>query len=340
MGTWKKVGIVGASSKEGGAALALLDRFLAGYPHDGVIRGRLATDITLYGPQAGEAALERRRRDFGLKVASSLGEAVSGAEGVVVVPADGEGTVAAGTLTGVVEGLRSGGVCFVVGLLAGTGAEAQRISQVARRRGVRLGAAGLLSATFRLPEPGRRNTRRQEGLIVVQGEDALAKADGVLGLLPELDLALVDAHGVRRYEQDAVWRAGAQGEWSWDLLAAALSRSNNPLGDPVLDGRTQDLAGLGLVPRLAQRPRAWVTEHADGVRTAILALDGVVGDVNLATRDRAGVVHSAQLYRPPAPNVAGYHRLAGLIEGFLGGAALPWPERRSLEAAAWWEALS
>ena len=73
-----------------------------------------------------------------------------------------------------------------------------------------------------------------------------------------------------------------KGAWSWPLLAAALSRSDTPQGNAVLDGRTEDLVGLGLISKLAQLPRGWLLEHQDGLRSAILVLDGVVADINFA----------------------------------------------------------
>ncbi len=340
MGTLNKVALITPTVVRPGAALALLDRFLAGYPQDGAFVGRLAPVMSVSCSTPAADELGRRVKDFGLTTASSLEAAASGADGVVIVPLAGTVAPPTGDVERVLQGLVAGSSCLVVGNLAAREADAVRLLELAKRRGVRLGAAGLLSVTFRLPDVRHRGGRCREGLIVVQGEDGNAKADGVLGLKPELNLAPAMDVAVRRYDNDAVWRAGATGEWSWDLLAAALSRTNNAQGDSVTDGRTQDLVGLGMVQRLAQRPRVWVTDHAEGGRTAILALDGVVKDVNLATRDRSGVVSSAQLYRPPAPNEAGYHRLAGVVAGFLKGGPLPWPERRDVEMAAWWEALT
>ena len=46
---------------------------------------------------------------------------------------------------------------------------------------------------------------------------------------------------VQLIEGDAVWKAGEEGRWSKELLTAALSRSDTPLGLTVKDGRTQDL---------------------------------------------------------------------------------------------------
>jgi len=113
------------------------------------------------------------------------------------------------------------------------------------------------------------------------------------------------------------------------LLAAAISRSHTPLGDPVLDGRTQ-LVGLGLVPKLARNPRGWLLEHRDGLRTAILVLDGVVADFNFAVRAKSGDVLSAQLFRAPPPAEHHFSRLASVMEDFFRAGRPSWPIERGL----------
>jgi hypothetical protein len=98
----------------------------------------------------------------------------------------------------------------------------------------------------------------------------------------------------------------------------------------VLDGRTQDLVGLGLVPKLARRPRGWLLEHRDGLRTAILVLDGVVADFNFAVRAQNGDVLSAQLLRAPPPAEHHFSRLAAVMEDYFRDGKLPWPVERNL----------
>jgi hypothetical protein len=161
----------------------------------------------------------------------------------------------------------------------------------------------------------------------------MAELWAVDGLLPIIARRRGGESGirvVRSLKGRDVWRAGDKGEWSWPLLAAAISRSNTTQGDPVRDGRTQDLAGLGLVKKLARDPRGWIIEHADGLRSAILVLDGVVADINFAVRLRDGSITSAQLYRPPAPNRAEFDRLAAVLEDFFTTRNSQWPIERSL----------
>ena len=81
---------------------------------------------------------------------------------------------------------------------------------------------------------------------------------------------------VQLIEGDAVWKAGEEGRWSKELLTAALSRSDTPLG-PHGDRRPH--AGPGGVGRAAEAgeeaggvfhriPRRPQGDHADAQRRA------------------------------------------------------------------------
>jgi hypothetical protein len=182
-----------------------------------------------------------------------------------------------------------------------------------------------------------------EALIVVQGRAFGAELNGLEGLLPVIERRRGGESGIRSVrflEGKEVWRAGEKKLWSWPLLAAAISRSDTPQGDPVKDGRTQDIVGLGLVPRLASQPRGWLLEHRDGLRSAILVLDGVLADFNFAVRARDGNIFSAQLFRPPPPAEHHFSRLAAALEDFLRTGKSGWPVQRNLLIAGLLEILS
>ena len=180
-----------------------------------------------------------------------------------------------------------------------------------------------MSTTFRLPDVQvNEGTSLKEALIVVQGRRPEAELAGMDGLMPIVGQRAGGEKGIRQttlLEGRKVWRAGESGHWSMALLAAALSRSNTSQGDPVRDGRTQDLVGRGLIEKLAVQPRAWLIEHRDGFRSTVLVLNGVVADCNFAVRTAEGPILSAQLYRPPAPNRSEYDRLAAAVEDFFRG---------------------
>jgi len=338
----------------------LLDRFLIGYPRDGSFH-RLSNFQVSAWIGGGNTGLEARERDFGLIRPKTLEETLAGADAVVVVGrADAVGADAT-LLTSVLEGAPPEARCFAYGALASTLEAAKRLVALATKRLVALATKRLVAlatkrlvalatkrrvalasgtsvaTTFRLPDTDiAPRTPLKEALIVAQGASPLAELQALDGLLPVLERRRGGETGVRsvsRIEGDAVWRAGDEDVWSWPLLAAAISRSDTPQGDPVKDGRTQDLVGLGLVQKLARHPRVSIIEHRDGLRTALLVLDGVVADFNFAVRAGDGAINSAQLYRPPPPTRAEFDRLAAVLEKFFTTGQEPWPVQRSLLTA-------
>jgi hypothetical protein len=232
---------------------------------------------------------------------------------------------------------------FVHGLLAKEAPAARQAAELAASRKLTLLSGGSLPAAWRLPEVDLDwGAELEEALIVSVGPPEEAEHLGVEGILPVVERRRGGESGVvsvAAFLGEEVWRAGRSGTWAEALLAAAISRSDRPQGDAVKDGRTQDLLGLGLVPGLARDPAAYAIDHADGLRTRVLVLNGVVGDINFAARPRGGAALSAQLYRPPAPNCHHLSRLAELVERFFDTGARPWPLERGFLLSGILEAL-
>jgi hypothetical protein len=329
----------------------LLDRFLMGYPRDGMLHKPAVRELCTYLPPTSESDFGRRREEFSLNVASNVEQAVDGADGVFIISRR-PGAMANDRFAEIaLARAPKGAACFVHGALSSSLERGRAMAKVAASRQINLLAGTPLCVTWRLPEMQLpRDLVLSEALIVVQispqsgppGSLAGAELNALEGLLPILERRRGGEAGVRSVhllEGDDVWRAGQRKLWSWPLLAAALSRSHTPLGDPVLDGRTQDIAGLGLVPKLARHPEAWLIEHRDGLRTSILVLDGVVGDINFALRAGDGRVFSAQLFRPPPPVEQHFSLLAAAVENFFESRKAPWPLERNLLIAGLLEAF-
>ncbi|MHB8521121.1 MAG: hypothetical protein ACYDH9_10225 [Limisphaerales bacterium] len=319
----------------GTPAQQLLDRFLAGYPRDGTFHRLDGCRVVMHltSGAAGNPEIAHRIKDFGLVSSANLDDALAGADAVVVTWR-GHGVEANGELlTTVLQRAPAGSPVFVEGMLSKTFEGAKELSELAASRSIPLVAGTATAVTYRLPAVDlKRGTRVTEALIVVQGRSPEAEFDALEGLLPLLERRRGGRAGVehvRFLEGESVWRARDQGQWSQRLLAAALSRSDSPQGDPVKDGRTQDLVGLGLVPRLARDPRGWLVRHRDGLRSAILVLDGVVADYNFAVATAEGTMISAQLYRPWEPAQAHFNLLAAAVENFFRSGKAPWPVQRS-----------
>jgi hypothetical protein len=337
----RKIAFVLEEFRPGDPGAQLLDRFLGGYPRDGGFRRLEGVRMTLLAgapvAEGGEGAeVERRMKDFGLARAGSAEEALKDADAAVVgwragaVPDD-------ALLERVLRELPAGAPCFVNGALGSSPRAAAAALALADSRGVPLAAGTSLTVAHRLPElVVQAGARLEQALIAVQGEFPQAEHEALEGLLPFIAprVGAAPPERARRFAGEEVWRAGEEGAWSRELLAAALSRSNNVQGDPEKDGRTQDVFGLGLVPRLAKSPRAWVLDHAGGFRAVILVLDGVIADCNLAVQEAGGRIFSTQLYRPPRPNQAEFHQLAAVVESFFLTGTPPWPRERALAISA------
>lgn len=331
-------------------AQQLLDRFLLGYRRDGGFHKLEGVQTTFtHAPTGGEGRvrgnradeanvlLQQRVTDFGLKRADDVASAVREADAIVIVSKSAAAAPAESLVNAAVTNARRGVFCFVFGALAPNLATARTFAALATARQIKLASGTTLPVTWRLPQvdlPARAAVN--EALIVVQGASPLAELHALDGLLPLLERRAGGERGVRQVKFLAgreLWKAGDRREWSWPLLSSALSRSDSPQGDTITDGRTQDLVGLGLVPKLATDPRGWLIEHADGLRSTLFALDGVVADYNFAVRLADGNEISAQLFRAPVPAQEHFSPLAAVLEDFFRTGEPPWPAARGLLTA-------
>ena len=272
-----------------------------------------------------------------MNVVASPAEALAGVDAVFVSSATAGSSAPEELVRHGIEHAPAGTPIFVPGVLASS--QGGRSESIGNGRSPTFSAADGNSRTLRVSIAGAEppdRARVREALIVVQGELFSAELNGLEGLLPLLERRKNGNASVKRIRylaDDALWRAGEKGEWSWPLLAAALSRSHTPQGNALVDGRTEDLVRLGLVTKLARAPRGWLLEHTDGLRSAILVLDGVVGDINVALSVQGHGTLSAQLFRPPPPQQEHYSRLAAALLDFFRSGVAPWPPERSLGEA-------
>jgi hypothetical protein len=110
-------------------------------------------------------------------------------------------------------------------------------------------------------------------------------------------------HGVvwiETYRGDRFWEAHHEGVWSRDLFEAALSRSHT-ISQPR-PGFNDVLPNIDELKKLCEKPVAYVYEHADGLRSTMLLMSGLVQDFNVAAR-LAGQSQplSTQMYLPMPP---------------------------------------
>jgi len=317
----------------GGPTQQLLDRFIIGYNRDGDFH-RPESQISVAVPSGfNPDKLESRMREYKLRLAQLDLRTVREIDAFVFASASGFGFGNLSLLEGTLLNMKRGTRSFILGQMGNDPVAARRLYGVCTLRGVPLAAGSAAATPFLLPDIRiPPDSHMSEALIVTHGRYPYAELDALEALMPFIEMrhgALSEIQDIRTLEGSEVWEAGHSGQWSKLLLSAAFSRSNNIKGDPEKDGRTQDAAGLGLIENLAKKPRALLMAHADGFRSAMLVLDGAIGDMNLAIRFPEGRIVSTQLYRPPSPMNDQYSRLAGVMEDYFTSGTPPWTEQRS-----------
>lgn len=295
----KQVAIVADSYRALSPAQVLGDHLLAGYPHDGEwLRPNLKV-AAMFVARRGEGDLSAERaREFGIAAAASVAEAVKGADGVLVA--------GSGLLEECVQKMKPGAV-FQYGPVAESFDRAKEIAALARRRGIALSAGTATPFAYRLPDTKLDGPAR-EALVAAYGEGQEFEALDVLQSLVEREV-----QKARWVEGAEVWTSGA---YSKDLLAAALSRSDTPLGLTVEDGRTQNLMAPGLLQSLVAKPKLCAIEYRDGTKASLLMLSGAIRDFTFAVRTSG--IRSGQFLRGPEPALSHYsllvHKIVQMFE--------------------------
>jgi len=214
-------------------------------------------------------------------------------------------------------------------------AKASEMVQTARRLKFPFLAGSSLPVTWRLPPVDvPEGSEIEDALAVgVGGSDAMDfhALEALQCMVERRKGGETGVKAVQLLAGESVWQAGQDGRWSPELLEAALSRSNSIQGLTAIDGRTQNLAALRELPRLARQPAAYFIEYADGTRATLLMLDGAVNDFTFAARIRgAPQILSTQFLLPPNPNVAYSACLMHKVEEMIESGRAPYPVERTL----------
>jgi hypothetical protein len=195
-------------------------------------------------------------------------------------------------------------------------------------------AGSSLPVTWRLPDIELPlNCEIESALVVGYGGPDVMDFHGLEALQCMVERRKGGETGVaavQMIEGDAVWKAGAEGRYPRDLLIAALSRSDSPQGQTVVDGRTQDLVGNGELPKLVKSPAAYFIEYRDGLKATLLMLNGAVKDFTFAARVTGQGVQSTQFFLSPEPNVTYSACLVRKIEELFETGRAPYPVERTL----------
>jgi len=105
---------------------------------------------------------------------------------------------------------------------------------------------------------------------------------------------------LQAYRGDRFWQAYREGVWPHNLVEAALCRSQ--MLRPARAGVGNVLPTLDDMRRMVRNPIAYHYEHADGLRSTMLLMNGLVEDATFAARlDGRSEIFSLGTYSPAPP---------------------------------------
>jgi hypothetical protein len=201
-------------------------------------------------------------------------------------------------------------------------------------------AGSSLPVTWRRPElEFKLGTKITEALVASRGELEIMGIHALEALqcMAERRFTSTDPkpanQGVKAVtclQGDAVWKAGDNGVWSWELLEHALGRSpSRNAGD--VRANCKRFARPAVWNNFVKGPIAFIVEYADGLKATVLQLDGHVSDETFAARiEGEKKPQSCLFWLPPPPGAAFLEALSSHIETFFATGKPPYPVERTL----------
>ena len=332
----------------------MADRFLVGYPHNGEWHRPDMKVVSLYVDQKPPDDLSAQRgQEFGFRVYPTIAEALRcggdrlAVDAVLIIgehgdyPRNEKGQILYPRyefFQQCVEVFEKDGRAVPVyndKHLSYSFEKAKWMVEASKRLKFPMLAGSSLPVTWRLPDLELPLDGEIESALMVGegGSDAMDfhALEAMQCMVERRKGGETGVKAVQMIEGDAVWKAGAEGRWSNEMLSSALSRSDTPLGLTLVDGRTQDLVGSGELPKLVKNPAAYFIDYNDGLHTTLLMLDGALKDFNFAARLRGmkGIA-STQFFLSPVPNVTYSACLVSKIEEMFRTGQAPYPVERTL----------
>ncbi len=349
----KRIAVVTTVYRYLSHAQHLVDRFLVGYPRDGAWHRPDMKVVSLFVDQKPEGdQSSTRAKEFGFEVYPTIAETLrcGGArlavDAVLVIgehgqyPRNEKGQVLYPRYDFVkqcVDVFEKDGAAVPVyndKHLSYSFEKARWMVDASRRLKFPMLAGSSLPVTWRLPDIELPlNCEIESALMVGYGGADVMDFHGLEALQCMLERRKGGETGVaavQLLEGDAVWKAGEEGRYAKDLLVSALSRSDTPQGQTIVDGRTQDLVAKGELPKLVKNPAAYFIEYRDGLRATLLMLNGAIKDFTFAARVRGAGVQSTQFFLSPEPNVTYSACLVRKIEELFETGNAPYPVDRTL----------
>lgn len=210
-------------------------------------------------------------------------------------------------------------------------AKARKMYDWSRELKCGLMAGSSLPVTWRRPElEPKLGTPFEDGLIAGYGPIEVYGLHALEALQVMMERRQGGETGVKAVTclvGKDVWKAGDSGRWSWDLLEAALARSEtvNP-GDVRKNTGTFKVGNMPPIP-----PTVFLIEYRDGRRGTVLLLNSHVQDTTFAGKVAGEAKPLSCLFYLPAPPGAKFLEAQTVnIEKFLEAGQPPYPVERTL----------
>jgi hypothetical protein len=215
--------------------------------------------------------------------------------------------------------------------LSYTYARARKMMDWAQELKFPLMAGSSLPVVWRHPELELKlETRIEDALVATFGGIEVYGFHGLETLQTMLERRKGGETGVKAVTcllGKEVWRAADAGRWSWDLLEAALSRSEtvNP-GDIRVNTGSMTVMGTPPVP-----PTAFLIEYRDGTRGTVLLLNGHMRDFVFAAKIKGEPRPASCLFvLPPPPGARFFDAQVHHLEKFFETGRASYPVERTL----------
>lgn len=349
----KRIAIVATVYRYLSHAQHIGDRFLVGYPSDGAWHKPDMKVVSLYVDQKPDGDQSAARaKEFDFQVYPTIAEALRcggsnlAVDAVLVIgehgdyPRNDKGQVLYPRYDFVkqcVDVFEKDGVSVPLyndKHLSFSFEKARWMVDASKRLKFPMLAGSSLPVTWRLPDIELAlNSEIESAVMVGYGGPDVMDFHGLEALQCMLERRKGGETGVRAVqmiEGEAVWKALDARQISRDLLVSALSRSDTPQGQTIVDGRTQDLVAKGELPKLVKNPAAYFLEYRDGLKATLLMLNGAVKDFTFAARVKGAGVQSTQFFLSPEPNVTYSACLVSKIEELFETGKAPYPVERTL----------
>lgn len=216
--------------------------------------------------------------------------------------------------------------------------KAAEMVATAQRMKFPLMAGSSLPVTWRRPElEFKLGTKITEALVASRGELEIYGIHALETLqcmterrFPGDKPANQGVKAVTCLQGDAVWKAGDDGLWSWELLENALGRSaSRNAGD--IRANCRRFPRPATWGNFVKGPIAFLVEYTDGLKATVLQLDGHVADETFAAQVAGEKKpQSCLFWLPPPPGAAFLEALASHVETFLATGKPPYPVERTL----------